>query len=146
MKKVVKCDRCKRRYRGHGEWNTVFSKGFLTGHICPDCQTPEEHTEAAINEATVDYSTVTEVVGEQKLKLIAEDMYRRLTASIDQVMTEIVASGTSRPAQEVIAQTVDLIEKDLPDGYGMPLHGTRREFWARQVEDELQDRLAGDDD
>lgn len=51
----MKCDRCKRRYRGHGDWNVVFAKGFATGYLCPECQTPEENTEAEINLATVDY-------------------------------------------------------------------------------------------
>ena len=56
MSHVIKCDRCGRRYRGHGEWNIVLSQGIATGFLCPDCQTPEENAEAVINEATVDYS------------------------------------------------------------------------------------------
>lgn len=57
MSAAIKCDRCKRRYRGHGDWNTVFTQGFVTGHLCPACQTPEENAEAEINLATIDYDT-----------------------------------------------------------------------------------------
>ncbi|WP_199700477.1 hypothetical protein [Galactobacter valiniphilus] len=50
------CMRCRRKYRGRGEWNLVFAKGYVTGALCPSCQTPEENAEAVINEATLDYS------------------------------------------------------------------------------------------
>lgn len=30
--------------------------GRPVGHICPNCQTPEENAEAEINDATTDYS------------------------------------------------------------------------------------------
>jgi hypothetical protein len=58
--KAVKCARCRRRYRAGAKdadrWNAGFSKGYLTGVVCPDCQTPEENAEAEINDATLDYS------------------------------------------------------------------------------------------
>ena len=50
------CMRCRRKYRGRGEWNMVFAEGFVTGVVCPSCQSPEESAEAVINEATLDYS------------------------------------------------------------------------------------------
>jgi hypothetical protein len=36
-------------------WNIVVESGYITGLICPDCQTAEENTEAEINAATLDY-------------------------------------------------------------------------------------------
>jgi hypothetical protein len=53
------CGRCGRVYApespGADQWNAVLSRGVVTGVICPDCQDPSESTEAAVNEATLDY-------------------------------------------------------------------------------------------
>ncbi|QLL08846.1 hypothetical protein [Mycobacterium vicinigordonae] len=59
--KVAKCCRCRKRYRGQGDWNADFIAGLMVGIICPGCQTAAEHLGAAVNEATVDYSGNTEV-------------------------------------------------------------------------------------
>lgn len=55
MTKVIKCDRCSRRYRGSGDWNVQMSRGVPVGYLCPDCQTPDESVEAEIHQATLDY-------------------------------------------------------------------------------------------
>jgi hypothetical protein len=52
----MKCRRCDRKYKGRGEWNAVFRRGVYVGLLCPDCQTPEENAEAAINQATLEYA------------------------------------------------------------------------------------------
>jgi hypothetical protein len=54
-KQRIFCSRCKRRFRGHGEWNAELVDGVAVSFLCPDCQTPDENAEAAINEATTDY-------------------------------------------------------------------------------------------
>ncbi len=55
------CSRCGRRYRDRGrdsgEWNAIIKSGLVIAVICPDCQTPEENTEAVIRDATLIYST-----------------------------------------------------------------------------------------
>jgi len=56
MEQIIKCDRCGKRYRGHGDWNIVYHDGYVTGFICPGCQTPEENAEAAFKALTLDYS------------------------------------------------------------------------------------------
>jgi hypothetical protein len=56
MSRVTRCDRCNKRYRGHGYWNAIFRQGIVTGFLCPGCQTPEENAAAVINEAVFDYS------------------------------------------------------------------------------------------
>lgn len=55
--KIRRCDRCHRRLRQHGmeTWNVVVESGYITGLVCPGCQTSEENVEAEINEATLDY-------------------------------------------------------------------------------------------
>ncbi|GAA1078068.1 hypothetical protein [Tsukamurella spumae] len=52
---IIKCSRCRRRYRGHGDWNITVKASVIVGHLCPDCQTPEENAEAEIHDATLDY-------------------------------------------------------------------------------------------
>jgi len=61
LMKVARCSRCGRRPGNPADrsgWNTVWRNGVVTGFLCPDCQTPEENTEAVINEATVDYASM----------------------------------------------------------------------------------------
>jgi len=53
---MIKCSRCGRKYKGRGNWNYVFRGGARVGVHCPDCQTPEENAQAAINEATLEYA------------------------------------------------------------------------------------------
>jgi hypothetical protein len=56
-----RCDRCGRRGRTFAAmagWNVVVKSGYITGLHCPSCQTPEEHAEAAINEATLDFAVI----------------------------------------------------------------------------------------
>lgn len=56
MSAAIKCNRCRRRMRREDGWNVVYDMGVVTGHLCPDCQTPDENAEAVINESTLDYS------------------------------------------------------------------------------------------
>ncbi|KFI55256.1 hypothetical protein [Bifidobacterium callitrichos] len=60
MSRVVKCSRCRRRFRENAadaaQWNVVFKAGRVTGYLCPDCQSDEERLEAQVNEATLDYA------------------------------------------------------------------------------------------
>lgn len=52
---VIRCDRCRKRYRNHGDWNVIFQSGFIVGYLCPKCQTVEENAEAVVNESTINY-------------------------------------------------------------------------------------------
>lgn len=52
-----KCTRCRRPYRGRGDWNIKFKLGKAIGLICPRCHSPEENAEAAVHEAVYDYSS-----------------------------------------------------------------------------------------
>jgi hypothetical protein len=54
--RVVMCKRCTATTfldKPKAGWNMVYDKGYLTGYLCPGCQSPEENAEAEINEATV---------------------------------------------------------------------------------------------
>lgn len=59
--RVFRCSRCPAKVRPHqarfSEWNAQLRDGVVVGALCPDCQSTEENAEAAINEATVDYSS-----------------------------------------------------------------------------------------
>lgn len=54
---TLKCQRCRKRYRGHGDWNLTAEKGVVVALLCPNCQTPEENAEATVNESTLTYGT-----------------------------------------------------------------------------------------
>ncbi|MGO8967867.1 MAG: hypothetical protein ACLQGN_30840 [Mycobacterium sp.] len=47
--KIIRCSRCKRRYRGQGGWNNNTIAGLVIEMLCPDCQTPQEDLEAELN-------------------------------------------------------------------------------------------------
>ncbi|RPA64895.1 hypothetical protein EF294_07375 [Gordonia oryzae] len=56
--KIIRCSRCRRRLRNPATdtaWNVTVERGQIVGHLCPDCQTPEENAEAEINLATLEY-------------------------------------------------------------------------------------------
>jgi hypothetical protein len=50
-----RCSRCGRPHLGEPDWNATVQGGRPVEHVCPDCQTLEENTEAVINEATTEY-------------------------------------------------------------------------------------------
>jgi hypothetical protein len=39
-------------------WTVVVKSGYITGLLCPSCQTPEENADAAIHEATLDFAVI----------------------------------------------------------------------------------------
>lgn len=53
--RTLKCQRCRKRYRGKGDWNATVVQGVVSSVTCPNCQTVEEHSEAVIHEATLNY-------------------------------------------------------------------------------------------
>ncbi|WP_158707705.1 hypothetical protein [Janibacter massiliensis] len=54
-----RCSSCSRRVKNDPEANVVFDAGRFAGFLCSRCQTPEQHLEATVNEATVDYAAMT---------------------------------------------------------------------------------------
>ncbi len=52
----LRCGRCRKKFRGRGEWNLVVRQGVVIRLLCPMCQTPQENAEAVVNESTLDYS------------------------------------------------------------------------------------------
>ena len=70
VRRLKPCARCGRRARtlaAISGWNVVvefgynitgLQIGYITGSLCPSCQTPEEHAEAVINGATLDFAII----------------------------------------------------------------------------------------
>lgn len=58
-----RCSRCTRRIRKDRGANMMMRQGILVGFICSRCQSPEESAEAAINDATLDYTPETDAFG-----------------------------------------------------------------------------------
>jgi transcription elongation factor Elf1 len=55
------CSRCGHQARSlaaMADWNVIGERGYIIGLICGDCQTAEENAEAAIHEATLDYTVI----------------------------------------------------------------------------------------
>ena len=54
---IIRCGQCHRRMRSRTGWNVTARAGVIVDYTCPQCQTVEQHVEAEINEATIDYQT-----------------------------------------------------------------------------------------
>jgi len=52
------CLRCGKRKPTDPMLNTMFSNGVVTGVVCGSCQTSDEHLEAEVHLAMIDYSTL----------------------------------------------------------------------------------------
>ncbi|QGW24259.1 MULTISPECIES: hypothetical protein [unclassified Dietzia] len=48
MSAVVKCSECRKRCHRMTGWSIVYSDGDVTGYLCPDCQTADEHAAEAV--------------------------------------------------------------------------------------------------
>ncbi|MEU3527532.1 hypothetical protein AB0E62_27300 [Streptomyces sp. NPDC038707] len=55
------CSRCTRACWKDADdfhrWNATMNRSVLVGLVCPECQTAEEHIEAEVKEATLDYAS-----------------------------------------------------------------------------------------
>jgi hypothetical protein len=54
MMAAIRCKRCSRRWREQHDWSVIVVDGRIVELFCPDCKTPDEAVEAAVNEAMLD--------------------------------------------------------------------------------------------
>jgi hypothetical protein len=48
---IVRCMRCRRRMRNNASnWNDVWIAGYVVGHLCPGCQSPDENFDAELDQ------------------------------------------------------------------------------------------------
>ncbi|GMA33525.1 hypothetical protein [Litorihabitans aurantiacus] len=132
-RKVEKCMRCRRRYRGHGEWNLQYDLGREVGVLCPDCQTPEENAEAVINEATIDYAKTVEMT---EGEFVVRDLIRRSEEAAGKVARAAVAAGDRDLRHDDVIREV---KDGLPARY--PGTITQRDDMIRRI---VTDVLSGD--
>lgn len=132
MSAAKKCMRCGRRMRWEietdgQEWNVLFVHGFVSGIICPGCQTAAENAEAVINEATGastgGWSRTDPQAYLEHIEAVANDVYR-------EGLTEVASSGGGVAADPHLLadQTMDKLRrtiglptqpdplKDVPEG------------------------------
>ena len=141
---VQKCSRCGRRWRGQiDDWLFELKDNRLVGVVCPDCQTPEELTDAELHQAKLDYLGI----GADGLSVekhepshahygeLTRDLWERTRTAIAKVGEHAVASGESFGLEEI----VESVEDDLPTGYGESAQGTetRRDVIAAMAVDLL---------
>ncbi|WP_432789392.1 hypothetical protein QYM46_13795 [Brevibacterium sp. K11IcPPYGO002] len=84
------CKRCGRTYqeKAHdsGQWNIDFASGYVTGLICPRCQTAEDVMEAQANDLALEGSTIVEwdsLSSSEKNDVIHDAIYQRAVATIE---------------------------------------------------------------
>lgn len=52
MSRVIRCDRCGRRYRGQSDWHATIPAPLQVGEIiCPQCTSSEESADAELGDA-----------------------------------------------------------------------------------------------
>lgn len=143
--KIRRCDRCGRRYRGQEDWNVIYRAGVVVAHRCPDCQTPEDHAEAVIREATTDYSTFKEVrPGDPDWP---EAMTLHIKATADGVWRDflqgIVDSGQGAAADPYAL--ADELLRRLAQTMGQPKEGSDVRDDMADMFREMLDGLTGGD-
>ena len=108
---LITCGRCgKTEYVGNAEgWNTVFDKGVITGHLCPNCQTTEEDIEAQVNEALIDYSKTKTISTLDELIDITEPPLREAL--------ELIANGEVRRGNDLMWERVGEFRKAFNSMY-----------------------------
>ncbi len=123
MAKVQKCERCTKRYRGAGDWNAILRDGEVVGVLCPACQTPEENSEAVVNQATVVYTrdakgrTLGRAKGESgHFEALAADLLRRTEEAVRRLASLAVETGITMSLDDA----VQMVEDGLPADYPMP--------------------------
>ena len=142
MSQVMKCSRCRRRYRGSGDWNFTMKAGVAVAVLCPACQTPEENAEAVINESTLVYGVdatkgrpVARAKGEAAdFEVLARDLLRRTEEAVRRLAGLVVETGISMSLDDA----VQMVEDGLPADYPMPADSGiagRREMIAQMAQD-----------
>jgi hypothetical protein len=151
MAKVQKCERCKKRYRGSGDWNANLRGGEVVGVLCPDCQTPAENAEAVVNQATLVYGRDAsgQHIAQPKVELadpvaLAEDLFRRTEEAVQRLASLVVETDSPWPLEDA----VQMVEDGLPPGYPAPaVEGVegRRAMIAGMAQDILSGEVYEDD-
>lgn len=147
MPRVMKCDRCRKRYRGHGDWNCTLSQGVVTAVTCPSCQTAEENAEAVIKESTLVYGRdakgrvvglpISERLPETPEELVL-DLVQRTERAVEAILHLVVDTQIPFPVEDI----VQMVEDTLPSGYAVPhAPGATRRDMIRRI---AQDILSGD--
>jgi hypothetical protein len=118
---LIRCDRCRRRYRGQDGWNVVGDLGAIVGYLCPDCQTPYENAEAEIKAATLNYSRDSQgrVVTMMKTAIpeLGEDEMQALTKSGRTDLSFELWEASDEDSGDEIAQVVFVVDNNGPLGY-----------------------------
>jgi hypothetical protein len=150
MAKVQRCERCKKRYRGSGDWNATVRGGKVVGVLCPDCQTPDENAEAVVNQATLVYGRNAEgqVIGRPKVEAVDTealvlDLIRRTEEALQRLASLVVETGMPFALDDA----VQMVEDGLPPGYPTPaVDGVegRRAMIAKIARDSLSGELYED--
>lgn len=107
-KAIIRCSQCDRRMRREVEadgqqWNAVYRLGYVVGHLCPQCQTPEENAEAEVNAALSSSGTLHDWAAstpEENAKAIVRGLYQH-TEDVWREWLRGVAASTD-------AETVEL--------------------------------------
>lgn len=104
------CKRCGREFseevRDATEWNVDFASGYITGLICPRCQTPEDSLEAQINDIELNGAETVEwdsLSSREKNDVIHDAIYQRAVATIEKHKKAAQMSGDTNVAVDPAA-------------------------------------------
>ncbi|PWD52040.1 hypothetical protein C8046_16705 [Serinibacter arcticus] len=125
-----RCARCGRRYRERtreaARWNADFKSGFVTGLICPGCQTGAENLEAEINLIEAEHSERVDW-----LSLNQEERAELIVRAIEQRAVAVVRRHrdlASMAGETTLAIDVENWVKEAVDGWP-GIAGQSSEVW-----------------
>lgn len=114
---VVKCGRCRKRQRSQAGWNGEYIAGLLVGHLCPDCQTPEEDLEAELNLITSPPQRQVRLGGQTTKETVVERLVLALVRSYPspEIMRDKASQLATARKDPAAAQQVWLM-RNVADG------------------------------
>lgn len=120
------CERCGRKLHesasDYATWNVVFKSGYVTGYVCPGCQTREESEGADANAAELEGSTLVDwnSLSERKqAELRVQAIYQCAHAVIKRHRDRAEKAGKTHVKVEVDAWAAEAIA-EWPGIVGQP--------------------------
>lgn len=142
------CQRCGRGYTQTSDdadmWNGNFTGGYMTGLVCPGCQTAEESVGAAVNEVELENSTTVDwqsLSSQEQSETILQAIYQRVDTVIKKHRDMALMAGKKHVEVDVLGWAIEAID-GWPGIVGQPEKA--RQSVINVAADEIAARLGID--
>lgn len=142
------CERCGRGYTQTSSdaniWNGSFTGGYMTGLVCPGCQTAEDSAGAAVNEVELENSTTVDwhsLSSRERAETIVRAIYQRVDTVLRKHRDTARMAGKDHLEVDVLGWATEAVD-GWPGIVGQPEKA--RQSAIRIAADEIEARLGMD--